>query len=186
MRSGSERAWSILAGAACVSLLAGCGPRPTPIAHAAWPQRRAGLWEENITQSGRGERQQRMRVCLDASNEMRLSMFGSEEAKTCRRSGTRRPDGAYDFTTACSAAGASLTTHGVASGDFVAGYHVHSTVTVSGSPIGVLNGQRDVDVDARWLGPCPAGMSPGQVVAGGHQKLKISSRIRNLTGALGA
>lgn len=185
VRPGSGSA-NAAAAAAALALMGGCGPKPTPIAHADGPQRRSGLWEERITQNGDAAHARLMRLCLDGANGARLSMFGEDAGKDCRSTAIRRTDGGYDFTTVCQRAGGALTTRGVAGGDFATGYHVRSTVTLSGLPFRALNGRRDVDVDARWLGPCPSGVSPGEALIGENRKLKVTTHLRTLAGALGA
>lgn len=46
-----------------------------------------------------------------------------------------------------------------------------------------LNGEQVVDVEARWLGPCPVGMAPGQVVVMDNHRLKLNARLQGLASA---
>ena len=171
------------------ALVAGCGERHA-VGTPVWPQRRAGLWEESLSRgvpTSAGSpiaRAKVIRVCLDPVTEARISLFGAVEKGDCRRHVTSGVAGRYDFTSVCPLpSGATLTAQGQASGDFNTRYHVRSRISIEGSPMGLLNGERVVEVEARWLGPCPTGMAPGQIAADDNRHVKISARLQGLASA---
>ena len=72
----------------------------------------------------------------------------------------------------------TVTTTGVASGDFSSKYLVHSESDVTGSSIAAMNGHHVTEMQANWLGPCPANMTPGDVMVGGF-KMNLNSMANN-------
>jgi hypothetical protein len=70
--------------------------------------------------------------------------------------------GGIGFTTVCHIGSRTVTTSGVASGDFSTSYSVDLTTRMDPSPPG-LPGQLHTTVQAKWEGPCPAGTKPGLV-----------------------
>ena len=146
-----------------------------PTAEGQPPVRKAGLWEQTMIYDGApmgivG----RMRVCIDATSEAKLSLFGGRMGKSaCRqRSVVRGLDGAYTFTSTCDMGQAGMTTStGTLSGDLSSRYHVHAQSDTTGSSLAPMNGRHVTDIDATYLGPCPAGVNPGDMVMGNGMKI---------------
>ena len=57
-------------------------------------------------------------------------------------------------------------TKGTAKGDFATGYHVSTETDITGAPYAGMNGHHAMELDSKYLGPCPAGMAPGAVAFG--------------------
>ena len=184
-----ERSACAAVAVVAVGLVSGCVPRHA-VATPIWPQRRAGLWEESVSRGAPaapgspGAHARIIRVCLDPATEARISLFGAVMKGDCRRRATHAVGGRYDFTSVCPLpSGATLTAQGQASGDFNTRYHVRSRISIEGSPVALLNGEQDVEVEARWLGPCPTGMAPGQIAADDNRHVKINARLQGLARA---
>jgi hypothetical protein len=151
------------------------------------PARRAGLWEQTMVKDGKPLTMAAIRICVDSSTESRFAVFGEKAGKeACRRNVRRDLDGAYAFTSICNMGQAgTVTSRGNASGDFSSRYRVHTDNTVTGSSIAPLNGHHVIDLDVRYAGPCPAGMSPGQVSMANGFKVNLG-RLGEAARAFGA
>ena len=170
------------------ALLGGCDRgAPANRTAAALPTPKAGLWRESILRDGRelgliGD----MRACLDADARARLSALGGRAGKTmCRdQAVTRDSDGAYHFSSACDLGpGGHVVTQGELTGDLSKRYRVYSRTDTRGASLQSLNGHHVIDVEADYLGPCPAGMTPGDVLIANGMKVNMD-RLRALADTL--
>jgi hypothetical protein len=102
-------------------------------------------------------------LCLDASNEdSAFSSTGKGFSKDCEPVQYTSASGGFGFTTVCHMGRRTVTTTGVASGDFSSSYSVDVTTRMEPSPPG-MPGQMHTTIRAKWEGPCPAGTKPGMV-----------------------
>lgn len=142
------------------------------------PTRRFGLWEQTMRRDGAppamvGE----MRVCIDAASESGLSVFGAKLGRgLCRqRSVTRSADGAYAFTSTCDMGEAGVTTSaGTVVGNLSSHYRVHDESETTGAAVAAMNGRHVTEIDATWLGPCPVGMTGGDVMLANGMKVNLN------------
>ncbi|MGI8839791.1 MAG: DUF3617 domain-containing protein [Caulobacteraceae bacterium] len=181
--------------AASALALAGCGRAgvgaPTSGAGRAAvqpPARKAGLWEQSMTRDGAALAiVGRVRVCVDAASEARLSLFGGRMGRSAcpRRAVVRRPGGGYAFASTCDMGEAGVTTtSGTLSGDLAARYRIHAHSDTAGSSVPAMNGGHVTDIDATWLGPCPAGMNPGDMILANGMKIN-AGKLAGLAQAVG-
>lgn len=171
---------------ASLAILGGCGKPATDGASASVPSRRAGLWEQVLTRDGKPGRLGRLQVCIDPATDARFSAFGRHFSNgRCERHISR--DGAvYRFTASCTRDnGATVKTSGVATGDFKQTYHVRSDINVSGASLEAMNGVHAIEINGRYLGPCPDDMRPGDVSLGGGLKVNIDN-LPKIAAAMGA
>jgi hypothetical protein len=81
---------------------------------------------------------------------------------------TPRAGGGYDIESVCDLGEAgTMTSKGTVTGDFDADYTVRMTITTKGAAAPQMNGVRTMSMEARWMGPCPAGMQPGDMTVAG-------------------
>ena len=113
-------------------------------AQIAAPARKPGWWQL-ASHLPNGSTLTRY-LCLDAATDAAHSIFNS---RTGCLPTVRKVTGGYSFTKSCDGAD----TTGTAVGDFNVAY----TITESRGPA-------KVTTDARWMGPCPAGRKPGEVL----------------------
>ncbi|MGI9169455.1 MAG: DUF3617 domain-containing protein [Caulobacteraceae bacterium] len=141
----------------------------------AAPTRKAGLWEQSMTRDGRPlALVGRMRACVDAASEARLSLFGGKMSRTLcrRRSVSRSVDGVYAFASTCDMGEAGvIASEGVLTGDLSSRYRLHAQSNVTGSSLPSMNGRHTTDIEARYLGPCPPGMTAGDVIMANGMKI---------------
>ena len=185
--------------AASALVMAGCGKadgaKPAapatgagPAAAGQPPARKAGLWEQAMTHDGAplgivG----RVRLCVDRASEATLSLFGARMGRgACpRQSLVRGADGGYAFTSTCNMGEAGVTTSsGTLAGDLSRRYRVHVQSDTTGSSVPAMNGRHVTDIDATWLGPCPADMKPGDMVMGNGMRIN-AGKLAGLAQAVG-
>jgi hypothetical protein len=161
------------------ALLGGCDhPTRAPTPLAALPASRPGLWRESTLRDGRelgliGE----MRACLDADARARLSTLGGQAGKSrCQSlSVTRDDEGGYRFTSTCDLGLAGrVVTQGEVTGDLASRYRVTSRTDASGAILASMNGHHRIDLEATYLGPCPAGMRTGDVIIANGMKVNMN------------
>jgi hypothetical protein len=150
------------------SALAVCGIgilTATAWAQIAAPQRKAGMWETVMHIQGHDMSTQ---LCIDAATEAKMSVFGQQaQTESCGgATGVEKIPGGYAFHGACK----GRETSGTAIGDFNSAYKVT-----------IDSGKTHMSMDSRWLGPCPAGRRPGDMVMPGG----IVINMNDVAGATG-
>lgn len=115
-----------------------------------------------------------LHVCVDAKSESRNAIFNHDLAvklaiqRHCvPPTASRGLDGIYKFTSNCPLPNGSGMTQltGTATGDFTSAFHLRlQTDTSYSPPYTPLNSHHVTDIDGKWLGPCPAGMTGGDMV----------------------
>ena len=137
----------------------------------AMPVRKPGLWETTMMRDGKpgGPRMAGtgvMKMCVDAASDVKMAAFGGRMGRgmCSEQHASKNPDGSYSFASTCTiGAGATVTSKGVASGDFTSKYVVHSESDVSGGQFAQMNGHHVTEITSVYAGPCPAGMAGGDM-----------------------
>ena len=128
------------------------------------PHPRAGLWRASIdADAGPGVRMTG-EICLDPQTEDAAFNGSPRWAKgDCERTSfSPAPEGGIAFSTTCTAKGRTITSQGVATGDFSSNYAIDVTTRVDPPLHGAL-GQMRTKINATWVGPCRDGQRPGQL-----------------------
>ncbi len=127
------------------------------------PHPKAGLWRTTVnTNAGPGV-SMAGELCIDASNEdAAFSFNGKGLSKDCDPVKYQPAQGGIGFSTVCHIGKRTVTTSGVATGDFRSAYSVDLTTRMDPAPPG-LPAQMSTTIRAKWTGPCPPGTKPGQV-----------------------
>jgi hypothetical protein len=128
------------------------------------PHPKPGLWRTSIdADAGPGVRMTG-ELCLDEHTEDAAFSSSPRWAKgDCEKvSFTPAPDGGIAFSTTCMAKGRTVTTQGVATGDFSSSYAMDVTTKVD-PPIHGALGQMRTKIQATWIGPCRTDQRPGQL-----------------------
>jgi len=156
-----------------VLVLAGCHETPPP--------RRAGLWNETFTKDGRRNLgiYGSVHLCVGPLTDTRSPIFNFPTAVTQARTGKctapsagRRSDGLYTFASTCPIpTGGTTRTEGLVSGNFRTAYHMQIVSITTGGLDTQANGRHVVEIDAQWLGACPANLAPGDMVLPNGLKL---------------
>ena len=157
------------------SLTAGALPRP-----------RAGLWRQTMSRDARATLGvNTMQICLDAGTDGRASWLGEHAADNlCKSAIGRNSGGAYEVSSSCRLGkGGVIASKVTAQGDFNAAFSVHVDSEVSGAAYGPMNGHHTTDIQSQYLGPCPIGMKPGDVVLANGFKINMD-KLRQAKAAL--
>lgn len=147
------------------------------------PRRRAGLWEQTLSTSGM---HQVTKICLDDSVEKTTHWWGAQAGQSActHQQVSRKLGGGWEFSSTCSMGDAgTVTSHGVASGDFTANYAMDIDSTTSGSPMPEANGVHKMKLEGVWRGPCPADLKPGDMVLPGGMKMNLAQAMKDGPGA---
>jgi hypothetical protein len=148
----------LLGAAIPTSLLAAQGPAPA---------RKSGWWEMNIQMSAPMQMTHKSNICVDASRDADAlqgqppPQRGSDRMD-CKTGPVGRNAQGWTFSNTCSMQGMTMTTTGVASGDFQGAYRVETTTRMSPAPMPQMAETKTVVV-GKFMGPCPAGRQPGSV-----------------------
>ena len=181
--------WMLCAG--CLALAA-CGGPGGDATHRTsvglnLPARRAGLWHVTVMQDGKVVVMGSMKPCLDPASDAKLSMLGEQvSSATCKPIASRLPDGKLQIISTCGTGqGGQVAYTAIASGDFSSTYRVHMVSHTTGAALARLNGEHVTDIDGQYLGACPKGMAPGDVMLADGLKLNID-KVREVVRVLHA
>lgn len=129
------------------------------------PTRKSGLWSQVTDVEGIGSIPA-VALCLDQATDKKISWWAQQGTRGgCTKNDiNKNADGSWSFASSCQTEGGiHTTTDGVASGDFRSAYKVEATSTTEGAPMVDMNGTHHVVITAKWEGPCPSDMKPGDM-----------------------
>jgi hypothetical protein len=142
------------------------------------PARKAGLWELKMTFEGRANLPvQTMQHCIDAETDKLMnSVGGAPSAETCSTRDIQKIGSTITIDSVCKAGGATITSHGVVSGDFNSAYTVKMASKREGGPAisgRPATGDTSMTLEAKWLGACKLDQKPGDIIMAGGRKTNI-------------
>ena len=141
------------------------------------PTRKAGQWEIKMQFVDGNLPARAMRQCIDqATDKMMNSSFGGDAGSHCSKREIKNVGGTMVVDSVCQFGAGTTTSHAVVSGSFDSAYEVDVTSTRKGGPPipGMApNRTTHMKISAKWLGPCPAGMRPGDMMIGNGMKINI-------------
>jgi hypothetical protein len=154
------------------------------------PQRKPGLWSQQIAVADSAHAMPAMQVCLDAASDAKLSMMGSQMShKNCQTGQlTHNLDGSWAVSSSCDfGPGGKVVSNGVITGDFNNSYQVQLTSTTTGAAYAGANGEHKMTITSTYQGPCPAGWVGGDMMINGMKMnmLKAESGAKAMAGAAG-
>jgi hypothetical protein len=139
----------------------------TAASTADLPKRKPGLWE--IKQDVEGVPAGAMppiQQCIDATTDDLLQQRGQRMAKaSCSRLDAMREGNRMIVHSVCSLGQSNAIADSVFSGDFNTTYRAEIRTRYSPPFQGLT--QMATTMEAKWLGPCPGDMRPGDVSVGG-------------------
>ena len=153
-------------GAAGSSPAAGAPAASGPLSAAQFPQRKPGLWRQQISMDGDASGPG-MQLCVDATSDAKMQAFAQHipGAKCSPPQMNRNLDGSINVAETCDmgASGKSSST-GVIKGDFNSTYTMTMDSQISGSPMTQMNGDHKMVITATWTGPCGPGQKGGDMI----------------------
>jgi hypothetical protein len=147
---------------------AAAAPAPSggPLSLTSLPTRKAGLWQQAMSQDGAATPMGAMKICVDAASDAKMSLLGErmKSDKDCQKSFSRGLDGSFSYSSTCKMGQAGvISSKGVITGDFASSYTVKAENDITGSAVARMNGHHVMEIQSTYLGPCPAGMSGGDI-----------------------
>lgn len=138
-----------------------------------FPSRKAGLWEMKTAGGPFGGTRQ-MRQCIDARTDDLLRQQSADKGQNCDKPIVTKRGDSYESDLVCRREGLTTTMHGqfAMKGDTA----YSGTMRLRFDP--PMNGVSEMNMmqEGRWLGPCKAGMKPGDVVMEGVPRTNLLNR----------
>ena len=138
------------------------------------PTRKAGLWEVTLHMASGNMPTQTMKFCTDAATDAELYKFGMNAAQgMCSRYDLHRNGNVATVDTECKMGEMKMTSHSVMT---FTGDTAYNTVIQSRSdPPMMGRAESTMTQEAKWTGPCPADMKPGDLVGPNGMKMNMKS-----------
>ena len=134
------------------------------------PHRKSGLWEIKTTVSN-SPRQFTGQICVDQnSDDLWTEGTKPDDQMTCSKTNTYKEGSSWVSESVCQIESSTATTRAVFTGSFDSSYRVESKSTYSPPLMGIKEGT--TVMDAKWLGPCKPGQTPGDIVVPEIERMK--------------
>jgi hypothetical protein len=113
-----------------------------------------------------------MKQCVDKETDAKmLKMASSGDLQDCSKNELSRTSSGYRFEAECAISGSKVTSAGEFRGDFDKEYTGKISTVFSPALFGKTRSESNIK--ARWVGNCPAGMSPGDMVLPNGMKMSL-------------
>ena len=156
---------------ACVAAVLGAAIGIGSGAFAAdLPKQKAGLWEMSLRMTGMNMPPQVTKYCADGTSDassLKPNQGGGRE--NCSRNDIQRNGNVVTIDSVCKADDMTMTSHTVMTFNGDSGYT--ATTQARMDPPMPGHGEMNMTQEARWAGPCPAGMQPGDMIAPNGMKM---------------
>ncbi len=144
----------------------------------AFPKMHAGLWQTTtVTQNADPANPPTPRVstiCLDASvQQMMLQFSQGLISGICSKHDMRVSGSTVESDSVCDLMGSRTTTHSTMKFSGDTRYHADAHTTYEPAAHG--RAQSDTAIDGKYVGPCPPGMSPGDLTLPNGKMVNIKS-----------
>jgi len=146
-------------------------------AHADdFPPRKAGLWQIDMNMPGEKMPPQQMKMCIDPATDAEMYKLGMNASQgMCDKPDIHRSGSSVTVSTVCKMGQSQLTSQAVTR--FTGDTAYHTDANTKFDPPLAGRDQSVVTQDAKWTGPCPADMEPGDVLMGNGMKVNIKQML---------
>ena len=142
-----------------------------------FPTLKAGLWESHVTREGAASKAPAMKMCMDASLQKEMMDAGMGQMKElCAKNEIRREGNKVFGSAECRLGDSTMKTTSVTTFTGETSYHVDIKATYDPPMQG--KGSGSTTIDARWTGPCPAGMQTGDVLLPDGRKVNMRAAAK--------
>lgn len=163
--------------AVALSVAACCAALPALAQGLDIPPRKAGEWKIEMVPE-KAAPAMTFQLCLDAATDAALMQAGAGMAGgQCTVSAPVQEGGGIAFDGSCDMGGMKTTSHTVLTGDFQSSYSMQITSDVEGAPAGMPK-HSVITQNATYVGACPAGMAPGDMVMPGGMKVNALQAMK--------
>lgn len=159
---------NLVVAAMCTGLATGAAAES-----AEFPPMRAGLWQVTMTaKPADGAPPRITTICLDASVQKEMMQFSQGVMRgLCSRNDIRVSGGTVTGDAECQIAGSHAITHSVMQFSGDTSYHTEAHAAYDPPLYG--HASTDSVIDGRHTGPCPAGVSPGDMQLPGGRTINL-------------
>ncbi len=135
------------------------------VTRAFEPRRKPGLWQMAMSSTGGPGVSVNAEMCVDAATAADFDVQAGKHSKDCTNSRLTPTGNGWTFQSVCKMDGRTMTSQGVVTGDMSSDYAM--VVTTRMDPPSGMPADTTTRIQAKWQGPCPAGMKPGAMKLGG-------------------
>jgi hypothetical protein len=148
------------------------------------PARKPGLWEITVVLEGGRIPPQAAQHCIDADTDKMMGAMGAQSSN-CTKQDAQRVGDTITVDSVCKLGGATVTSHGVITGDFSSGYTVKTTSKREGAAMPGMpaKGETQMTLQAKWLGACKPDQKPGDMILANGMKMNIRDMQKAAAGA---
>jgi hypothetical protein len=143
-------------------------------------ERKPGLWEVTVVNSGQ-PKQLSLRQCSDSSTDAQMMQMSNSQMGECRSTKMLKTSSGYEFASECAFRTSKITTRGTLRGDFNAQYTGDVLTTMEPPLFG--QAQSSSKISARWVGPCPSGLNPGDIQMPDGSKIDMTQAAQGAKAA---
>jgi hypothetical protein len=127
------------------------------------PKRKSGVWEITRTSTYTQDQPQRGQLCVyKASDDALLQLAEGMRGVVCKTNKLSHDGDKLVVDATCTLRASTAQTHALISGNFDSAYTVESKSTYTPPLAGAATGH--AQFAAKWTGPCPPGLRPGETL----------------------
>jgi len=135
------------------------------------PHRKSGLWEIKTTVSNTPNRLLTAQTCIDQnSDDLWKQEAEPDDQMTCSKTTFHKEESNWVAESVCKVESSTATTRAVFTGSFDSSYRVESKSTYTPPLMGIKEGT--TVMEAKWLGLCKPGQTPGDIVVPEIERMK--------------
>jgi hypothetical protein len=140
---------------------------------ADYPPLKPGMWESHIQRDdAKGAPMPTSQMCIDASMVKEMMSMGQNMAKSmCSKMDSHFSGNKHYAESVCKFGTSTMKANSVTT--FVSDSAYHTEVHATYDPPFMGKNESNTVVEAKWTGPCPAGMQPGDMTGPGGMKMNI-------------
>jgi len=136
------------------------------------PTMKAGMWESQVAREGSSQKGPAMKMCTDPSLQKEMMEAGMGQMKElCSKNDIRREGNKMYGTAECKLGESTMKSTSVTTFTGDTAYHIEIKATYDPPMAGKSSGS--TVIDAKWTGPCPAGMQAGDVLLPDGRKVNM-------------
>ena len=136
------------------------------------PKRKPGLWEMTIVSADSQRAAATSKVCIDAATDLELTRFGlGMTEQLCSKRELSVSGSTATIDTVCKIGTSQQTSHSTIR---YTGNSVYRTeIKAKYDPPFLGKSETTTIQEAKWTGPCPADMKPGDLITGNGMKVNL-------------
>jgi hypothetical protein len=141
-----------------------------------FPPRKAGLWQIDMAMPGGQMPPQQMKMCIDAATDAEMYRLGMSAGQgMCNAPEIHRSGSTVTVGSVCTMGPSKVTTQAVTR--FTGDTAYHTDANTKFDPPMAGHDASAMTQDAKWAGPCPADMVPGDMLMGNGMKMNIKQML---------